>query len=266
MLGCEFVKGKLNTALVVIVGLFCLGSAPAISEQISIFAAASLKNALDEIAVEFYEEHGVKVVLTYAASSTLARQIEHGAPADIFFSADQYWMRYLSDKGLIDPKNRQDLLGNRLVVIAPKGARVDSQEGSVTSPLADLAPSDRVAMANVEAVPAGVYGKEALENLGLWPSVEENAVQADNVRSALALVALMAASRGIVYASDAVVEDRVEVVWEIPQESHPPIIYPVAATAGSSAPSAIKFLGALSDSSASEIFEKNGFLILDGAS
>jgi molybdate transport system substrate-binding protein len=227
-----------------------------------VFAAASLKTALDEIAAGWAKDSGRPMPrLSYAASSALARQIEQGAPADLFISADTDWMDYAQQKKLIQPATRVNLLGNKIVLIAPRDAAT-----SVTiKPGFDLARAlagDRLAMANVEAVPAGKYGKAALEKLGAWNGVKDKIAQAENVRAALVLVARGEAPLGIVYASDAAAEPNVKVVGTFPDDSHPPIIYPAALTRDTKATDARPFLDLLKSVRARPVFEKQGFTVL----
>ena len=201
--------------------------APAQAEDVTVFAAASLKNALDDVAAAYKAETGKSVLISYAASNALAKQIEEAAPADIFFSADLAWMDYLDERNLIQKDTRQTLLGNEIVLVAP----ADSTATVTLGPGADLAAllgaDGRLAMANVDSVPAGKYGKAALEKLGIWASVADRVVQADNVRAALAFVATGEAPLGIVYQTDANSEPKVKVVATFPADSHPPILYPV---------------------------------------
>ena len=201
------------------------------AEDLLVFAAASLKNALDAVAAGWAEESGNTATISYAASSALAKQIEEGAPADVFFSADLAWMDYLEERDLIDPATRTSLLGNRIVLVGgPDAAPIDIAPGF---DLAGALGGGKLAMANVDSVPAGKYGKAALESLGVWESVAGDVAQADNVRAALSLVALGEAPLGIVYATDANAEDNVTVVGTFPDDTHPPIVYPVARTASS---------------------------------
>ncbi|EEE38062.1 molybdate ABC transporter, periplasmic molybdate-binding protein [Rhodobacteraceae bacterium KLH11] len=236
---------------------FCaLLAAPARAEAVLIFAAASLKTALDTIVPGFEEETGHEVTVSYAASSVLARQIELGAPADLFVSANQDWMDVLQQEGLIDAASRVDLLSNGLVVIgAPGSAHAEIGRGFDLTTRLD---GGYLAMALVDAVPAGIYGKAALRGLGLWDEVQGRIAQADNVRAALALVATGAAPLGIVYRSDAKAEDRVEVIGAIPADLHPPITYPAALTI-SARPGAGAFLAHLQTASARAEFLRQGF-------
>ena len=227
-------------------------------EKVVIFAAASLKNAVDDIVEDWETRTGKTAAVSYAGSSTLAKQIEQGAPADIFMSADLEWMGYLSGKGLTVKESERVLLGNRLALVAP----TDSQVTAKISPgfdLADVLGDGRLAMANVDAVPAGKYGKAALETLGVWDSVSGRVAQADNVRAALALVAAGETPLGIVYETDAAAEPAVRILDRFPEDSHPPILYPVARIAGSENPGAMDLMEFLLSSAARRSFERQGF-------
>jgi molybdate transport system substrate-binding protein len=235
---------------------------PALAAEPLVFAAASLKNALDEAAAAFREKTGGAVTINYAASSALAKQIEEAAPADIFFSADLAWMDYLDEHNLIKKDTRVTLLGNSIVLVAPKdsSATLTIEKGMK---LADLLGADgRLAMANIDSVPAGKYGKASLENLGVWDSVADKIVQADNVRAALAFVASGEAPLGIVYATDAVAEPAVRVIGTFREDSHPAILYPVALTASSNNPDAAAFLDFLKSDGAKPAFERQGFVLV----
>src|SRR5499427_8235761 len=226
-----------------------------------IFAAASLKNALDEVAAQWQRETAKKVVISYAASNTLIKQIEQGAPADMFISADLDWMDYGQQHNLINAQTRSNLLSNRLVLIAPKDATFTL---NITSRL-DLASAlkgGRLAMANVDAVPAGKYGKAALEKLGAWDGVKDKIAQADNVRAALLLVSRGEAPLGIVYQTDAASEPAVKIIGTFPEDSHPPITYPIALTQTSKNPDARAFLSYLRSPAARPAFESQGFTVL----
>ena len=239
------------------------GTAPAAAQNrdILVFAAASLKNALDEAAAQWQRESGKKVVISYAASNTLIKQIEQGAPADMFISADLDWMDYGQQKGLIKPDTRSNLLGNRLVLIAPKDSNISAniQPGF---DLAALLKGGRLAMGNVDAVPAGKYGKASLEKLGAWDGVKDKIAQAESVRAALLLVARGEAPRGIVYQTDAAADPTVKIVGTFPENTHPPIIYPVALTKDSTNPDALAFLNFIRSPAARPIFERQGFTVL----
>jgi len=226
-----------------------------------IFAAASLKNALDDAAKAYATKTGHKVAISYAGSSALAKQIEQGAPADMFISADLDWMDYLAGKNLIKPETRRNLLGNRLVLVAP----ADSSLSIKIAPGFDLAKAlgnGRLAVADPASVPAGKYAKASLEMLGVWDSVKDKLAQAENVRAALAFIAQGEAPLGIVYQTDATAEPKVKVVDTFPADSHAPIIYPVALTASSTSPDASAFLDFLGSEDARKIFEGQGFEVL----
>ncbi|MFN3766425.1 MAG: molybdate ABC transporter substrate-binding protein [Aliihoeflea sp.] len=232
-------------------------------EPVTVFAAASLKNALDAINESWSQEEGRTATISYAGSSALARQIEEGAPADLFISADLDWMANLAERALIDTQSERRLLGNRIVLVAPADATTELS----IEPGFDLAGAlgdGRLAMANVDAVPAGRYGKAALETLGVWDSVADKVAQAENVRAALQLVALGEAPLGIVYQTDATAEPDVRVVGTFPEDSHDPIIYPAALTAGGANPDAAAFLDYLQGGAARAIFEEQGFTVLAG--
>ena len=236
-------------------------SAVAQGKDVVIFAAASLKNSLDDIAGQWQREIGKKAVISYAASNTLIKQIEQGAPADIFISADLDWMDYGQQKNLIKPDSRFNLLGNRLVLIAPKDASVSAniQPGF---DLATVLKGGRLAMGNVDAVPAGKYGKAALEKLGVWDSVKDKIAQAESVRAALLFVSRGEAPLGIVYQTDAAADPSVKIVGTFPENTHPPIIYPVALTKESTNPDAQTFLNYLRSPAARAAFERQGFTVL----
>jgi molybdate transport system substrate-binding protein len=226
-----------------------------------VFAAASLKNALDAINTRWQQQSGNKATLSYAASSALAKQLEQGAPAQIFISADLDWMDYVAAKNLIKPESRSNLLGNRLVLIAPK----HETEPQYLKPGFDLAKilgkDGRLAMANVDAVPAGKYGKAALEQLGLWPGIAHRIAQTENVRAALLLVSRGEAPAGIVYQTDAAADANVKIIAVFPEASHPPIVYPVALTT-SATPQAADFLAYIKSDAARPLFEAHGFTLL----
>jgi molybdate transport system substrate-binding protein len=229
--------------------------------EVTVFAAASLKNALDDAAKAYEAKTGDKVVLNYAASSALAKQIESGAHADIFFSADLAWMDYLQQKTLIDTASRRTLLGNTLVLIAPKDSTVSLPIEKNFALLQALGADGKLAMASVDSVPAGKYGKAALTYLGVWGAVAPRVAQAENVRAALAFVARGEAPLGIVYGTDAKAEPAVRVVGTFPEESHPKIEYPVALLVNAK-PEARKFLDFLLSPEAAPSFEAQGFSIL----
>ncbi|WP_336486422.1 molybdate ABC transporter substrate-binding protein [Methylobacterium nigriterrae] len=242
-----------------------LTAGPARAEgPVVVFAAASLKNALDDAAAAWNRETGKSAKISYAASNALAKQIEAGAPADIFASADLAWMDYAETAGSIRPGTRSNLLRNGLVVVAPR----DSAVSLALKPGVDLAKAlggGRLAVGNVEAVPAGKYGRAALEALGAWDGVKDRLAQAENVRAALLLVSRGEAPLGIVYATDAASDPGVRVVATFPPDSHPPILYPVALTKDSRNPDAAAFLSYLKSPAARPAFERQGFTVLGQA-
>jgi molybdate transport system substrate-binding protein len=250
---------------VVIAFVMLCGSAPppafAQDKSLTVFAAASMKNALDDVDAAFTAKTGVKVSASYAASSVLAKQIEQGAPADIFVSADTDWMDYLAAKKAIDEATRINLLGNSIVLIAPKDSKIDKVTIGPGFDLAKLAGNDRIATGDVSAVPVGKYAKAALEKLGAWQAAEPKFAMAESVRAALTLVARGEAALGIVYSTDARVEPDVRIVGTFPADSHPPIIYPVAATT-TARPDAAAYLAFLRSTAAKIVFEKYGFTFL----
>lgn len=229
---------------------------------LTVFAAASLKEALDEAAAAYRKQTGVPVRVSYAASSALARQIEQGAPADVFFSADLEWMDYLQQRNRLDVATRRSLLGNRLVLIAPRAskARVDlKRPATLLAALGD----GRLAVGQTRTVPAGKYAKASLESLSLWNGVRPRLAESESVRAALMLVARGETRLGIVYASDAKAEPDVRVVAIFPEDSHPPIVYPVAALRGARAAQAARFVQWLASPAADALFTKRGFAVKD---
>lgn len=248
---------KLLLVLLLVLAQAAVGSAAA-AKDVVVFAAASLKNALDEASAAYEKEAGVKALISYAASSTLAKQVESGAPADIFISADLDWMDYLQKRNLIKPESRLTLLGNKLVLIAPANSagRIDIAPGFA---LADVLGNERLAMADPSAVPAGKYGKAALEKLGVWAAVSIKVAPAEDVRSALLVVSRGETPLGIVYASDAAADKGVRVVAVFPEDSHPPIVYPAALLASSDNPASTAFLDYLRSDKARSFFERQGF-------
>lgn len=231
-------------------------------EQLTVFAAASLKNALDDIDSAFTRDTGVKVTASYEASSALARQIEQGAPADVFISADLRWMDYAAEHKLIKLDSRVNLLGNKLVLIAPKDSKLDKVAIGPGFAITKLAGDGRIAVADVKAVPAGLYAKAALEKLGAWAAAESKLAQAENVRATLAFVARGETPVGIVYETDARIEPKVKIIGVFPDDSYPPVTYPLAATADTKKASVAQYLNFLRSSAAKAIFEHYGFSIL----
>ena len=246
-------------ALTLACGLF--SSASAEEKGLTVFAAASMKNALDDVDAAYAARTGIKVTASYAASSVLAKQIDQGAPADIFLSADTDWMDYATRQKTIKADTRTNLLGNSIVLIAPKDSKIDKVTIASGFDLARLAGQGRIATGDVGSVPVGKYAKAALEKLGAWDAAAPKFAMAESVRAALTLVARGEAVLGIVYATDAKVEPEVKIVGAFPADSHPPIIYPVAATT-SAGPGAADYLAFLHTQAAKTIFEKYGFTFL----
>jgi len=244
--------------------VICAGfAAPAVAQEktLTVFAAASLKNALDDINAAFLKATGTKVTASYAASSALAKQLEQGAPADLFAPADLEWMDYSSQKKTIKDDTRVNLLGNKLVLIAPKDSKIDKVNIGPGFDLATLIGDGRIATGEVTSVPVGKYAKGALEKLGIWGSVQNKFAMADNVRAALAFVSRGEAVLGIVYETDAKVGPNVKIVGAFPADSHPAITYPVAATVNAK-PEAAAYLDFLRSNTAKTVFEQYGFTFL----
>jgi molybdate transport system substrate-binding protein len=235
--------------------------AAAQEKSLTVFAAASMKNALDEIDAAYTAKTGVKITVSYAASSALAKQIEQGAPADVFVSADTDWMDYAAARKNIKEPTRVNLLGNSLVLIAPKDSRIDNVAIAPGFDLAKLAGDGRIATGDVKSVPSGKYAKASLEKLGAWRAAEPKFAMAESVRAALTLVARGEAVLGIVYSTDARVEPGVKVVGTFPADSHPALIYPVAATT-TAKPGTSDYLAFLRSTTAKTILEKHGFKFL----
>jgi len=238
--------------LVLAAAAFCAHA----QERVVVFAAASLKNALDEAAAAYPR---AKPLISYGASSALAKQIENGAPADVYVSADLDWVDYLEKKGLLEPGTRRNLLRNRLVLIAPAKQPVKLQPAP-NFPISAVLKNGRIALADPGSVPAGKYAKAAFEKLGVWDQISGRVAAAENVRAALALVARGEAPLGVVYQTDAAVEPNVVVAGVFPEDTHPPIIYPAAALKGAK-PDGVAFLRFLGGTEARRIFEKYGFAV-----
>ena len=236
-------------------------AATAQDAKLVIFAAASLKDALDEVNAAYQRDKEQETTTSYNASSTLAKQIEEGAPADIFISADPDWMYYLAKKDLIKLETRVDLLGNRLVLIAPVDSAVKLSIGP-NFPLAQALGDGRLAIADPRSVPAGKYGRVALAALGVWSSVADKLAPAENVRATLALVSRGEAPLGIVYQTDANSDKGVQIVGAFPDNTHPPIVYPIAVVAESTNPGAPGYVAFLRSPTARSIFEEQGFSVL----
>lgn len=232
------------------------------SAPVAVFAAASLKNAMDDVIKAFAAKTTLSARASYGASSALARQIEQGAPADVYVSADPDWMDYLAKRTLIVAESRVNLLTNHLALIAPANSKI-SLRIAKGMPLAAALAADRLAMAGPE-VPAGKYGEAALTNLGVWPSVQDKLARAENVRAAMAFVARGETPLGIVYDTDAKVEPKVRVVGLFPDSSHPAILYPATLVAASKNPNGATFLKFLKGPAAATIFQSYGFKTLSG--
>lgn len=235
---------------------------PALAAEVVVFAAASLKTALDAVAAEFEAETGNTVTISYGGSNALARQIMEGAPADIFISAAVNWMDEVEKAGLVVPDTRENLLGNRLVLVA-HGKDAKPVEIGPGFDLAALLGDGKLSMAMVDSVPAGQYGKESLEKLGIWTAVEGSVAQSENVRAALVLVSAGEAPFGIAYASDADADENVTVVGTFPDDSHKAIVYPAALLTGAADAADTAFMEALSSDAADAKFTAQGFAILN---
>jgi len=234
---------------------------PGTAADVTVFAAASLKEAMDEQGRQFGAATADKVIVSYGASNALAKQIEAGAPADLFISADLDWMDYLDQRRLISPGTRVDLLRNTLVLIAPAASSTTLKIGPHFALAAALG-TDRLAMANPDSVPAGKYGKAALEKLGVWPAVMNHVARAENVRAALALVSRREAPLGIVYRTDALADMGVRIVDTFPADTYPAIVYPAARVAGAKSMAAAPLLDYLRSAPARAVWEKHGFAVV----
>ncbi len=244
----------------VLLGAFALAFASGAGAQgLTVFAAASLRNALDELDGEWRASGHPAAVVSYGSSSALARQIENGAPADVFISADADWMDYVEQRGLLKSGSRINLLRNELVLIAPADSRVSLAIGP-RFPLGEALGGGRLAMADPDHVPAGKYGKAALQALGVWASVSGKVASAEDVRAALNFVARGEAPLGIVYRTDAAAEPRVRIVGKFPAHTHAPIVYPAALVRQGKGGDGAGFLAFLKSSAAAAIFRKHGFL------
>jgi molybdate transport system substrate-binding protein len=249
---------KVALSLLALATNLTVASTVVLAADVTVFAAASLKEAMDDQAKQFSASSGDKVVVSYGASNTLAKQIEAGAPADIFISADLDWMDYLDQKHLVAPNARFNLLRNTLVLIAPSSSTSSLKIGPHIGLAAALG-KEKLAMANPDSVPAGKYGKSALEKLGVWADVEKQVARAENVRAALALVSRGEAPFGIVYETDALADKGVRVVDTFPPDTYPPIVYPAAVLAASKSGGAGPLLDYLRSAAARPVWEKYGF-------
>ena len=255
----------MKSTIAVFVFLFICGFvAPLNAEDapvIRVYAAASTTNAVSDICSLFSSKYGVQALTSFASSSTLAKQIENGAPADIYISANKKWMDYLADNRLIDSDTRFDLLSNRIVMIVPKDSPVLQLSIDPTTDISALLGDGWLAMGDPDHVPAGMYAKGALESLGLYEKIEKKLARTKDVRAALALVERGESPLGIVYATDAAITDRVRVIGMFPEESHPPIVYPAAVVSGNATETALKFIAFLKTSESAAIFKKYGFSV-----
>ncbi|WP_033068564.1 molybdate ABC transporter substrate-binding protein [Thalassospira australica] len=255
-------RSPLNAFICLLTVLVMLGGAPspAKADDITVFAAASMTNAIQTAAKVYEEKTGDRVRLSLASSSTLARQIAAGAPADIFISANEKWMIWLEDQGLIATTSRYHLLANRLVLIAPKNSPLSRVHIDQTTDLMNMAgPNEYIAVGDPDHVPAGIYAKQALITLGQWDGVKQQLARTDNVRAALALVERGEAPVGIVYRTDADISDQVKIIASFPENSHPAITYPIALTSDHAKPGALKLLLWLLGDDAGRIFADYGF-------
>ncbi|MEA9556644.1 molybdate ABC transporter substrate-binding protein [Xanthomonas nasturtii] len=237
--------------------------AAAQTPPVTVFAAASLKESMDEAAAAYEKASGTPVRVSYAASSALARQIEQGAPADVFFSADLEWMDYLQQRGLVVPAQRRNLLGNTLVLIAPATSKVRVDPRTPGGIVKALGENGRLAVGQTNSVPAGKYAAASLRKLGQWDGLSNRLAESESVRAALMLVSRGEAPLGIVYGSDARADPKVRVVATFPADSHDAIVYPVAVLKNSSTPDAAKFVQWLSSKPAKAIFVRRGFSLTD---
>jgi molybdate transport system substrate-binding protein len=249
---------RLLAILIAFTALFSIAHA----DGVNVFAAASMKTALDEAAKTWKTRSGKDIVATYGSSATLAKQIAEAAPADIFISADEAWMDDLAKKNLIKPDTRKDLAGNTLVLVAATATDIKVDLKNPTD-LSTVLGDEKIAVGDVKSVPAGKYAKSALEKLGLWASVESHLAMQENVRAALALVARGEAKLGIVYGSDVKAEPKVHLIASFPDDSHAPILYPAALIAASNNPDAQAFLDFLHSKDGQLIFKANGFTLLE---
>lgn len=254
---------RLRSILALLAALAATLAAPASAQDtLLVFAAASLRESLDAVNAEWVKRGGAKPVVSYAASSALAKQLDGGAPAQVFISADLDWMDYAEKRGLIQPATRRNLLGNKLALVAPATSKVQAKIAP-GFPLAQLlGPSGRLALGDPQHVPAGKYARAALEKLGVWDSVANRVAAAESVRAALVLVARDEAPSGIVYETDARAEPRVRIVADFGTGLHPPVIYPAALVTGANAPAAA-YLRFLSSAQAKAVFQRYGFTPLN---
>lgn len=257
---------RLLKAAAFAIGLLSAGTANlsspahAAEKPVVVFAAASLRNVLTQIGEDWKAATGKETTFSFAASSALAKQVEQGAPADLFISADRKWMDYLDRQGLIDPAARRDIVGNRLVLVGP--ATAAPVEINDRLDLAKMLGEGRLAVGLTASVPAGIYARQSLERLGLWDQVSPRLAEAENVRAALLLVARGEAPLGVVYETDAKAEKNVKQLGIFPDDSHEPIVYPAALTREARTGDAADFLDYLQSPGASDVFQRAGFSLL----
>lgn len=252
-------KQWVRLAVGAVLSVSLAGQAFADNSKITVFAAASLTNALQDIATQYQKGKTVEVASSFASSSTLARQLEAGAPADLFISADQKWMDYAVGKDVIKTDTRETLLGNSLVVVAPKASKQGEFTLNAKTDWTALLKGGRLAVGDPDHVPAGIYAKEALQKLGAWETLSPKLAPAEDVRGALALVERAEAPLGIVYGSDAVASKGVKVVGTFPEDSHKKVEYPIAIVKGHDNPTVTAFYSYLKGPEAAAIFQRYGF-------
>jgi molybdate transport system substrate-binding protein len=251
---------RLRNLVLIAFALVALARPVAAADTVTIYAAASLTDALNEIDAAYQMETGVEVKASFASSSTLAKQIEQGAPAQVFASADTKWMDYLDKKKLIDDSSKKNLLGNALAVIAPSDSVVGPQSISAGFDWSKfLGANGRLAVGDPDHVPAGIYAKEALTNLGAWTALQPHLARADDVRGALAFVERGEAPLGIVYVTDARVSRNVKIVGVFPESSHSPIVYPFAIVKDAASPAVVAYFHYLTGPQAGSVFRRYGF-------
>jgi len=255
----QFDKRIMLMALLLLIGI--CGPGHADSDTLRVFAAASTTNAVSEIGDIYAKRHRVRFLPSFASSSTLAKQIENGAPADIYLSANTAWISYLENETLIEKGTRIDLLSNRIVLIMPADSSVGRIRIAPGFDLLNLIADGRLSMGDPDHVPAGIYAKQALETLGVWTAIEHHVARSKDVRAALTLVERGESPVGLVYATDAAMTDKVKVVGTFPQTIHPPIIYPVAVVSGRRSPATDRFMALLRSPEAGAVFHKFGFTV-----
>jgi molybdate transport system substrate-binding protein len=251
---------RLRNLLLIAFAFAALARPALAADTITIYAAASLTDALNDIDAAYQKKTGIEVKASFASSSTLAKQIEQGAPAQVFASADTKWMDYLDKKNLIDDSSKKNLLGNALVVIAPSDSVVGPQAISASFDWAKFLGADgKLAVGDPDHVPAGIYAKESLTNLGAWNSLQVHLARADDVRGALAFVERGEAPLGIVYVTDARISKKAKIVGVFPASSHSPIVYPFAIVKGAGSPAVAAYFGYLTGPEAASVFRRYGF-------